>query len=158
MNQAEGQQKSLVQSIESLPTRGSLSCLDQDLLLLKATSAATLSCLGECLNILQQSAGHDRGPPSGESNTDTLQTPMRPPDLEPAKDQGEVDCDPCPYLTGPVQLNVCNNCCWRAVCRSCCMFTVYVSSSVFWLFILIVCLFGSVPDCIICIRAECVTC
>uniref|UniRef100_A0A8C1V042 Oxysterol-binding protein n=1 Tax=Cyprinus carpio TaxID=7962 RepID=A0A8C1V042_CYPCA len=75
MNQAEGQQKSLVESIESLPTRGSLSCLDQDLLLLKATSAATLSCLGECLTILQQSAGNNRGPPSGESNTDTLQTP-----------------------------------------------------------------------------------
>uniref|UniRef100_A0A673LR63 Oxysterol-binding protein n=1 Tax=Sinocyclocheilus rhinocerous TaxID=307959 RepID=A0A673LR63_9TELE len=64
MNQVEGQQKSLVQSIESLPMRGSLSCLDQDLLLLKATSAATLSCLGECLNILQQSAGHNHGPPS----------------------------------------------------------------------------------------------
>uniref|UniRef100_A0A671QQB4 Oxysterol-binding protein n=1 Tax=Sinocyclocheilus anshuiensis TaxID=1608454 RepID=A0A671QQB4_9TELE len=64
MNQAEDQQKSLVQSIESLPMRGSLSCLDHDLLLLKATSAATLSCLGECLTILQQSAGHDHGPPS----------------------------------------------------------------------------------------------
>ncbi|XP_016396073.1 oxysterol-binding protein-related protein 10-like [Sinocyclocheilus rhinocerous] len=113
MNQAEGQQKSLVQSIESLPMRGSLSCLDHDLLLLKATSAATLSCLGECLTILQQSAGHDRGPPSGESNTDTLQTPVPPPDPEPAKDQGEVDCGPCPYLTGPMQLNVCNNCCYN---------------------------------------------
>nr|XP_057902340.1 oxysterol-binding protein-related protein 10 isoform X2 [Doryrhamphus excisus] len=54
MSQAEGQQKNLVQSIDSLPTKGPLSCLDQDLLLLKATSAATLSCLGECLNILQQ--------------------------------------------------------------------------------------------------------
>ncbi|XP_035650859.2 oxysterol-binding protein-related protein 10-like [Oncorhynchus keta] len=54
MSQAECQQKNLVQSIESLPTRGPLSCLDQDLLLLKATSAATMSCLGECLNILQQ--------------------------------------------------------------------------------------------------------
>uniref|UniRef100_A0A9J7X437 Oxysterol-binding protein n=1 Tax=Cyprinus carpio carpio TaxID=630221 RepID=A0A9J7X437_CYPCA len=64
MNQVEGQQKSLVQSIESLPMRGSLSCLDQDLLLLKATSAATLSCLGECLTILQQSAGNNHGPPS----------------------------------------------------------------------------------------------
>ncbi|XP_016096355.1 oxysterol-binding protein-related protein 10-like [Sinocyclocheilus grahami] len=111
MNQAEGQQKSLVQSIESLPMRGSLSCLDHDLLLLKATSAATLSCLGECLTILQQSAGHDCGPPSGESSTDTLQTPVPPPDPELAKDQGEVDCGPCPYLTGPMQLNVCNNCC-----------------------------------------------
>ncbi|XP_075907610.1 oxysterol-binding protein-related protein 10 isoform X2 [Nelusetta ayraudi] len=57
MSQAEGQQKNLVHSIDSLPTRGPLSCLDQDLLLLKATSAATLSCLGECLNILQQSHG-----------------------------------------------------------------------------------------------------
>uniref|UniRef100_A0A672T2V8 Oxysterol-binding protein n=1 Tax=Sinocyclocheilus grahami TaxID=75366 RepID=A0A672T2V8_SINGR len=94
MNQAEGQQKSLVQSIESLPMRGSLSCLDHDLLLLKATSAATLSCLGECLTILQQSAGHDCGPPSGESSTDTLQTPVPPPDPELAKDQGEVDCGP----------------------------------------------------------------
>ncbi|XP_076158294.1 oxysterol-binding protein-related protein 10 [Alosa pseudoharengus] len=58
MSQAEGQQKSLMQSIESLPARGPLTCLDQDLLLLKATSAATLSCLGECLSILQQSSGH----------------------------------------------------------------------------------------------------
>uniref|UniRef100_UPI00398EE830 oxysterol-binding protein-related protein 10 isoform X1 n=1 Tax=Pristiophorus japonicus TaxID=55135 RepID=UPI00398EE830 len=56
MSQAEGQQKNLVQSIESLPAYGPLSALDQDLLLLKATSAATMSCLGECLNILQQSA------------------------------------------------------------------------------------------------------
>lgn len=125
MNQAEGQQKSLVQSIESLPTRGSVSCLDQDLLLLKATSAATLSCLGECLTILQQSVGHnsniqstyDRAPPSGESNTDTLKTPGGPegplvtPDPDPSKDQGEVDCGSCPYLTGPMQLNVCNKCC-----------------------------------------------
>ncbi|KAK6327192.1 hypothetical protein J4Q44_G00028370 [Coregonus suidteri] len=53
MTQAEGQQKNLVNSIESLPSRGPLSSLDQDLLLLKATSAATLSCLGECLNMLQ---------------------------------------------------------------------------------------------------------
>ncbi|XP_035245301.1 oxysterol-binding protein-related protein 10 [Anguilla anguilla] len=57
ISQAEGQQKTLVHSIESLPTRGPLSSLDQDLLLLKATSAATLSCLGECLNILQQNVG-----------------------------------------------------------------------------------------------------
>ncbi|KAJ8385674.1 hypothetical protein AAFF_G00183870 [Aldrovandia affinis] len=58
MSQAEGQQRALVHSIESLPSRGQLSSLDQDLLLLKATSAATLSCLGECLNILQQNVGH----------------------------------------------------------------------------------------------------
>ncbi|XP_011607707.2 oxysterol-binding protein-related protein 10 isoform X3 [Takifugu rubripes] len=63
MSQAEGQQKNLVHSIDSLPTRGPLSCLDQDLLLLKATSAATLSCLGECLNILQQTQSHSQAPP-----------------------------------------------------------------------------------------------
>ncbi|XP_032988384.1 oxysterol-binding protein-related protein 10 isoform X3 [Rhinolophus ferrumequinum] len=55
MNQVEGQQRNLVQAIESLPGSGPLTALDQDLLLLKATSAATLSCLGECLNLLQQS-------------------------------------------------------------------------------------------------------
>ncbi|XP_062847403.1 oxysterol-binding protein-related protein 10 isoform X2 [Trichomycterus rosablanca] len=53
MSQAEGQQKNLQHSIESLPSRGPISSLDPDLLLLKATSAATLSCLGECLSILQ---------------------------------------------------------------------------------------------------------
>ncbi|KAM9386602.1 oxysterol-binding protein-related protein 10 [Phaethornis superciliosus] len=55
MSQVEVQQKNLVQAIEALPSSGPLSALDQDLLLLKATSAATLSCLGECLTLLQQS-------------------------------------------------------------------------------------------------------
>ncbi|XP_056235715.1 oxysterol-binding protein-related protein 10-like isoform X1 [Seriola aureovittata] len=54
MSQAEGQQKNPVTSIETLPPRGGpLFSLDEDLLLLKATSAATLSCLGECLSMLQ---------------------------------------------------------------------------------------------------------
>lgn len=68
MSQAEGQQKNLVQSIDSLPTRGPLSCLDQDLLLLKATSAATLSCLGECLNILQQTQSHSQAPHQSQAS------------------------------------------------------------------------------------------
>ncbi|XP_031199010.1 oxysterol-binding protein-related protein 10 isoform X1 [Mastomys coucha] len=63
MNQVEGQQKNLVHAIESLPGSGPLTALDQDLLLLKATSAATLSCLGECLTLLQQSV-RQVGPPS----------------------------------------------------------------------------------------------
>ncbi|XP_054451840.1 oxysterol-binding protein-related protein 10 [Pteronotus mesoamericanus] len=63
MNQVEGQQKNLVHAIESLPGSGPLTALDQDLLLLKATSAATLSCLGECLSLLQQSV-HQVGQPS----------------------------------------------------------------------------------------------
>ncbi|KAB0364208.1 hypothetical protein FD754_008364 [Muntiacus muntjak] len=58
MTQVEGQQKNLVHAIESLPGSGPLTALDQDLLLLKATSAATLSCLGECLSLLQQSLQH----------------------------------------------------------------------------------------------------
>ncbi|XP_026155837.1 oxysterol-binding protein-related protein 10 isoform X2 [Mastacembelus armatus] len=68
ISQAEGQQKNLVQSIDSLPTRGPLSCLDQDLLLLKATSAATLSCLGECLNILQQTQSHSQAPAPSQAS------------------------------------------------------------------------------------------
>ncbi|XP_041868072.1 oxysterol-binding protein-related protein 10 [Melanotaenia boesemani] len=68
MSQAEGQQKNLVQSIDSLPTKGPLSCLDQDLLLLKATSAATLSCLGECLNILQQTQSRSQATPQSQAS------------------------------------------------------------------------------------------
>ncbi|XP_026943952.1 oxysterol-binding protein-related protein 10 isoform X2 [Sagmatias obliquidens] len=63
MTQVEGQQKNLVHAIESLPGSGPLTALDQDLLLLKATSAATLSCLGECLSLLQQSL-HQASQPS----------------------------------------------------------------------------------------------
>ncbi|XP_063113158.1 oxysterol-binding protein-related protein 10 isoform X1 [Cavia porcellus] len=68
MNQVEGQQKNLVHAIESLPGSGPLTAFDQDLLLLKATSAATLSCLGECLSLLQHSvhqgaaSSHKPGP------------------------------------------------------------------------------------------------
>ncbi|XP_060905561.1 oxysterol-binding protein-related protein 10-like [Labrus mixtus] len=54
MSPDEGQQKNLVNSVECLATRrGPLSALDEDLLLFKATSAATLSCLGGCLSMLQ---------------------------------------------------------------------------------------------------------
>ncbi|XP_073703344.1 oxysterol-binding protein-related protein 10 isoform X2 [Garra rufa] len=82
MSQAEGQQKNLVNSIESLPSRGPLSSLDQDLLLLKATSAATLSCLGECLSILQhnvcQAAQHITHSHMQGSNTDNISNWSRP--------------------------------------------------------------------------------
>ncbi|CAG5934037.1 unnamed protein product [Menidia menidia] len=52
MSQAQGQHKDLIQSIEGLPAAPSLSPLDQDLLMLKATSMATMNCLNECLHIL----------------------------------------------------------------------------------------------------------
>uniref|UniRef100_A0A3P8P1S9 Oxysterol-binding protein n=1 Tax=Astatotilapia calliptera TaxID=8154 RepID=A0A3P8P1S9_ASTCA len=91
MSQAEGQQKNLVQSIDSLPTKGLLSCLDQDLLLLKATSAATLSCLGECLNILQQTQSRNGAPvwtvpksPSGEQLKNGGLTPLQSTEPSPA--------------------------------------------------------------------------
>ncbi|MEQ2183960.1 hypothetical protein GOODEAATRI_003232 [Goodea atripinnis] len=52
MSQAQGQHRDLIQGIEGLPAVPGLSSLDQDLLMLKATSMATMSCLNECLHIL----------------------------------------------------------------------------------------------------------
>ncbi|KAE8581709.1 hypothetical protein XENTR_v10024911 [Xenopus tropicalis] len=54
MSKAEGQQRDLMRSIEGLPSAGHLSSLDQDLLMLKATSMATLSCLNDCFQMLHQ--------------------------------------------------------------------------------------------------------
>nr|XP_061789683.1 oxysterol-binding protein-related protein 11 [Nerophis lumbriciformis] len=52
-SEAQVEQKTLVNSVESLPPRaGPLSSLNEDFLFLKATSAATLSCLGECFTLL----------------------------------------------------------------------------------------------------------
>ncbi|XP_069791381.1 oxysterol-binding protein-related protein 11 isoform X3 [Narcine bancroftii] len=59
MNQAEGQHKELVRTIEGLPPFGEhLSALNQDLLMLKATTMATMNCLSDCFHILhlQQAA------------------------------------------------------------------------------------------------------
>ncbi|KAA0715558.1 Oxysterol-binding protein-related protein 11 [Triplophysa tibetana] len=53
MSQAQGQHRDLIQSIEGLPSSQGPSPLDQDLLLLKATSLATMNCLSDCLHILQ---------------------------------------------------------------------------------------------------------
>ncbi|XP_054984833.1 oxysterol-binding protein-related protein 11 [Sorex araneus] len=61
MSHAEGQQRDLIRRIECLPASGHLSSLDQDLLMLKATSMATMNCLGDCFHILQlQHAAHQR--------------------------------------------------------------------------------------------------
>ncbi|XP_046407080.1 oxysterol-binding protein-related protein 11-like isoform X2 [Ischnura elegans] len=51
---AEQNSYSLSKAIESLPSTGSSTSTDHDLLILKATSAATLTCLSRCLAILQQ--------------------------------------------------------------------------------------------------------
>lgn len=141
MSQAEGQQKNLVHSIETLPTKGPLSCLDQDLLLLKATSAATLSCLGECLNILQQShssqappqsqaSQRSRGTPSGESVTGPIPVLSVEPNTAPSTPSplsfqskppepsygdkaklGQLDCISCTCLISTTNLTVCSKCC-----------------------------------------------
>ncbi|GAA6081356.1 oxysterol-binding protein-related protein 10 [Tachysurus ichikawai] len=82
ISQAECQQKSLVHSIELLPRRGGVSCLDQDLLLLKATSAATLNCLAQCLSMLQHhryahslsDPTQPQAPPSEECDVDSVKT------------------------------------------------------------------------------------
>uniref|UniRef100_A0A3Q1IME5 Oxysterol-binding protein n=1 Tax=Anabas testudineus TaxID=64144 RepID=A0A3Q1IME5_ANATE len=52
MTQAQGQHRDLIQSIEGLSAPPGLSSLDPDLLMLKATSMATMNCLNECLHIL----------------------------------------------------------------------------------------------------------
>ncbi|XP_027675231.2 oxysterol-binding protein-related protein 11 isoform X1 [Chelonia mydas] len=62
MSQAEGQQRDLIRNIECLPASGHLTSLDPDLLMLKATSMATMNCLNDCLHILQlQHASQQKG-------------------------------------------------------------------------------------------------
>ncbi|MGH0162997.1 UNVERIFIED_CONTAM: hypothetical protein FKN15_044145 [Acipenser sinensis] len=66
MTQAEGQHRDLIQTIESLPASGGLAPLDRDLLLLKATSTATMNCLNDCFHILQlQQAAQQKCPIPG---------------------------------------------------------------------------------------------
>lgn len=67
MSQAQGQHRDLIQSIEGLPSSQGPSPLDQDLLLLKATSLATMTCLSDCLHILQlQQVARQKIPLAGE--------------------------------------------------------------------------------------------
>uniref|UniRef100_A0A8C1RHC0 Oxysterol-binding protein n=1 Tax=Cyprinus carpio TaxID=7962 RepID=A0A8C1RHC0_CYPCA len=67
MSQAQGQHRDLIQSIEGLPSSQGPSPLDQDLLLLKATSLATMTCLSDCLHILQlQQVARQKAPLGGE--------------------------------------------------------------------------------------------
>lgn len=69
MSQAQGQHRDLIQSIEGLPSSTGISPLDQDLLMLKATSMATMNCLNECLQILHlQQVARQRGSLGGQWN------------------------------------------------------------------------------------------
>lgn len=152
MSQAEGQQKNLVQSIDSLPTKGPLSCLDQDLLLLKATSAATLSCLGECLNILQRTQSssegprasqHNHGARSGESAlgpvppetpSSTLSVQFPPPESSPSSkaQPAPLSWGSCPCLTGPTNVNICGKCCWFRLTFWCLVIFVPLCFFLWW--------------------------
>ncbi|XP_057686573.1 oxysterol-binding protein-related protein 11 [Corythoichthys intestinalis] len=68
MSQAQGQHKDLIQGIEGLPAVPGLNALDQDLLMLKATSMATMTCLSECLHILNlQQVARQRGSMGGST-------------------------------------------------------------------------------------------
>lgn len=70
MTQAQGQHRDLIQTIEGLPpAAGPLSPLNQDLLMLKATSMATMNCLNDCLHILQlQQVARQRSSLGGEGD------------------------------------------------------------------------------------------
>lgn len=54
LQKAEQSTKNLAQMIDNLPTSGPVTNLDPDLLMVKATSQATIACLTHCLSILQQ--------------------------------------------------------------------------------------------------------
>ncbi|XP_052215896.1 oxysterol-binding protein-related protein 11-like isoform X3 [Dreissena polymorpha] len=59
MMEAEDYSHSLLDKISALPQTGEpISGLDKDMLLMKATSTATLQCLGQCLTMLQQRQRH----------------------------------------------------------------------------------------------------
>lgn len=80
MSQAHDQHKDLVQCIEGLPASHNPSPLDQDLLLLKATSLATMNCLSDCLQILQlQQVARHKVPLAGSGDmSSSEQGPLCP--------------------------------------------------------------------------------
>ncbi|XP_012935813.1 oxysterol-binding protein-related protein 11 [Aplysia californica] len=66
--EAEDFSKHLDDKISALPSSGEyMNALDADLLLLKATSAATLHCIQDCINILQVTEGSEDSPRSQTS-------------------------------------------------------------------------------------------
>lgn len=54
LNKADQSSQLLSTKVEDLPSSGKLKNTDEDLLLLKATSQATVTCLANCLSILEQ--------------------------------------------------------------------------------------------------------
>ncbi|KAB0390309.1 hypothetical protein E2I00_016331 [Balaenoptera physalus] len=94
MSHAEGQQRDLIRGIECLPASGHLSSLDQDLLMLKATSMATMNCLNDCFHILQlQHASHQKGSLPSGSDLKCNSTFQKEPEEINADDEVEDTCD-----------------------------------------------------------------
>ncbi|XP_017324950.1 oxysterol-binding protein-related protein 11 isoform X4 [Ictalurus punctatus] len=86
MTQAQDQHRDLVQCIEGLPASHNPSPLDQDLLLLKATSLATMSCLSDCLHILQLQQVARHSVPLGGPTIEWLEPKL----LDPVKNGGTL--------------------------------------------------------------------
>ncbi|XP_064635770.1 oxysterol-binding protein-related protein 11-like [Lineus longissimus] len=84
LSQVHEQSHQLIQRLDDLPSQGQfLNSLDKEILLLKATSQATMSCLEECLSILQQQQAVATQGPLGLPSGATIEwikpkTPNRP--------------------------------------------------------------------------------
>ncbi|XP_060117405.1 oxysterol-binding protein-related protein 11 [Heteronotia binoei] len=88
MSQAEGQQRDLIRNIEDLPASGHLSSLDQDLLMLKATSMATMNCLNDCFHILQiQHVSQQKGSLSSGTTISWLEPKISLPNFKNGADE-----------------------------------------------------------------------
>ncbi|XP_067843412.1 oxysterol-binding protein-related protein 11 isoform X2 [Heptranchias perlo] len=122
MNQAEGQHKELVRTIEGLPPFGEqISALDQDLLMLKATTMATMNCLNDCFHILQlQQAAQQRSSFSAGTTIEWLEPKLPLSDHlkngsahqsstekdQPKAASGEQpDSEPCQLTREPEEIN-----------------------------------------------------
>jgi len=88
--EAEDQSHHLENTISSLPKSGEyMNCLDPDLLLLKATSSATLRCIQDCINMLQVTDGREDSPRS-QSSIEKMQVQAKALRfLEPTRDRSE---------------------------------------------------------------------
>ncbi|TRZ03742.1 hypothetical protein DNTS_009739 [Danionella cerebrum] len=110
MSQAQGQHRDLIQSIEGLPSSKGPSPLDQDLLLLKATSLATMTCLSDCLHILQLQQVARQKIPYGGSALEWLEPKL--PDI--LKNGGTIpsitkgDCKTEETILEPLEMDSCD--------------------------------------------------
>ncbi|XP_014675045.1 PREDICTED: oxysterol-binding protein-related protein 11-like [Priapulus caudatus] len=65
LTQTEQQKNAVVNAIEVLPGSGLVTCVDEDLLVLKASSEAAVVALQQCMSILQRHSNTHKNLPSG---------------------------------------------------------------------------------------------